>query len=137
MLSKRRSSGSKIPTRRLTRTNLELEQFAYTASRDLQEPLRFIRRMASLVSKRYQNALDYEARLYLATIEESTDRISNLIRDLLGIFLSFQRLNSQETQISGVGLAVSKKIVERYGRRIWVASQPGRRSLFFFTLPMD
>jgi PAS domain S-box-containing protein len=224
----------------LKKSNRELEQFAYIASHDLQEPLRMVTSYLDLLNKRYRDKLEKDAGEFIdyassgaahmyallndllmysrvgskgkpfeltdlnlsinsaisnlkKTIEESGTQITsgnlpglyadetqmvqlfqNLIANAIKfrgdkapvirvsaewkktewlinvsdsgigidpkffdkIFLIFQRLHSKEKYPgTGIGLAVCKKIVERHGGRIWVESEPGKGSAFYFTLP--
>jgi PAS domain S-box-containing protein len=225
--------------RELERSNAELEQFAYVASHDLQEPLRMVVSYTELLEQRHKGKLDEKTDKYIRYIVEGGKRMQGLVNDLLQysrvgrkgdpfgptdatavvervlvnlqraiaessaeveyeglpivhgderllelvfqnlianaikfrgeavprvavtatadgghwqfsvadngigieaqyadrIFQMFQRLHERNAyQGSGIGLAVTKKIVEQHGGRIWLESEPGRGSRFLFTL---
>jgi len=223
----------------LSRSNAELEQFAYVASHDLQEPLRMVSSYTQLLARRYQGQLGEDADEFIAFAVDGAKRMQALINDLLAysrvgtkggelrltdaeaafssalvnvraaieasgavirhsplptvyadpvqlvqvfqnllgnaikfhdsappeigvacedapeewcfsvcdngigidpkytdrIFQVFQRLHTRKDYPgTGIGLAICKKIAERHGGRIWVASQPGQGATFHFTI---
>lgn len=238
--SKRAEKSLMIANRMLERSNADLQQFAYAAAHDLQEPLRNLTSYTELIAKRYQNRLDAEGISLLEVVIASGARMQTMIRDLLAycqalepvehslqtvdanivvqnvltdlrasldecaaevncdtlpvlriaesqlsqvlrnlignalkyrsaappririsaakhngewvfsvadngigikpeyrdrIFGLFKRLHGVEIPGTGIGLAICKRIIEYYGGRIWVESEYGKGSIFYFGLP--
>ncbi len=85
----------------LRRSNENLQQFAYIASHDLQEPLRKIQSFSSLITDKFEKQLDEQALDYLRRITSAGSRMSTLIRDLL----AYSRIATRQQTFGIVSLS--------------------------------
>lgn len=86
----------------LTRSNKDLEQFAYTSSHDLQEPIRMIKSYAQLLELKHRDSLDNNAKEYLNFIIEGASRMQQLVNDLL----NYSRVTTNKQELELVDLNI-------------------------------
>src|SRR5215203_2190705 len=112
----------------LNRTNYELQQFAFVASHDLQEPVRKLLFYSDYLLKTYTNSIDQKGFEYLGSMHTASKRMRTLIQDLL----TFSRINKEEIRFKPIDLnTVAKEAlqdleisIEEKGARINIQSLP-------------
>ncbi len=87
-------------TQKLERSNSELQEFAYVASHDLQEPLRKIEAFGDRLNRRYGEILPDEGRMFIERMQDAASRMRRLINDLL----SYSRVSSKSRPLVAVDL---------------------------------
>jgi signal transduction histidine kinase len=115
-------------TEELRRSNAELEQFAYVASHDLQEPLRKVASFCQLLEKRYGDKLDERGTEYIAFAVDGAKRMQVLINDLL-TFSRVGRLGTSEAEVDldaalDAGLSNLAAAIEESGAQIVRPREP-------------
>ncbi|GEO23281.1 PAS domain S-box protein [Cyclobacterium qasimii] len=117
--------------RELEQSNEELEQFAYIASHDLQEPLRMITGFLSLLEKNYSDVLDERGAKYMYFVVDGATRMKAIIMDLL----TYSRVGRMEEKIKETDLAavvsdvlnLQQTLISQKGAEITVGPLPTLR----------
>jgi PAS domain S-box-containing protein len=112
----------------LERSNRELEQFAYVASHDLQEPLRMVASYTQLLARRYKGKLDADADEFIGFAVDGARRMQELINDLL----TYSRVGSRALELQSVDTAC---VVDRVVADLAGAIQDGGGQVTHDELP--
>jgi PAS domain S-box-containing protein len=116
-------------TAELQRSNAELEQFAYVASHDLQEPLRMVASYVELLGQRYRGRLDEKADKYIAYASGGAKRMHELVNDLL----AFSRVGTRTAPMSEVNL---ERVVARARENLAVAIEQSGATVTVDPMPV-
>lgn len=112
----------------LKRSNEELQQFAYVTSHDLQEPLRTISSFTQLLENRYKGQMDSNADEFIEYIVDATNRMQNLIKDLL----EYSRVTTRGNEFE---LVDSEEIIEKTISNLRAAITESNAQISYGELP--
>jgi PAS domain S-box-containing protein len=113
----------------LERSNKELEQFAYVASHDLQEPLRTVASFCQLLEKRYQNQLDDKGKEYINYAVDGSKRMQVMIDELL----SYARVGKKNVEREQVDL---NKVIDKILLDLKVMVKESKAKIIVAPLPV-
>ena len=113
----------------LSRSNAELQQFAYVASHDLQEPLRMITSYTKLLERRYKDKLDSNANEYIAFAVDGAMRMQQLINDLL----AYSRVTSRTSNFEPVNCT---EVFDRVAKNLKIALEESGAAITHDHLPV-
>jgi light-regulated signal transduction histidine kinase (bacteriophytochrome) len=124
-----RESNTQVVREELPRIECDPTQLAYVFSSLIDNSIKF----RGEASPEIRISAVAQGDDWLFSVRDNGIGIDPRHRD--AIFHMFKRLQGDRYPGTGAGLAITHRIVERHGGRIWVESQPGKGSVFFFTLP--
>ncbi len=120
----------KVLLEKLIRSNEELQQFAYVASHDLQEPLRMISSFLQLFKSRYINSLNKEATEFVNFAIDGSVRLQQMVNDLL----SYSRINTRPGKFEPVNM---NNLISKVIDNLKLAIRDKKACIYFNELPEE